>query len=687
MIFLETSFMKKSVAWISNKINNLVKFITWPRLAIGLAGALLLAIMGQVVLRSTMSSALGAVLYLLAIFLFLLTLGASSKCPPATDQDRVLIKHYTLPVFFILTSIILIVYVLPYVDKPHTAGRQNYLTPIAWIFSMIFFGIGVLMISRWRFPTARSIGQSLRDNKGEALLVLGFFLLALFLRLYKLDQVPYPIENDEATLGSEVHNILHGDLTNFFQLGWNWDSLLNSIPEVVSIGIFGNTIFGVRFAPAIFGTFTVLFLYFLARFMFDKLTAFLAALCLLAIPPHLHFSRLGVPNIIVGFWAVLVFWITYRAIKSGHMSDYLLAGLLTGLPLYSYTGSQLVSAIGAGMLVVCILVKRGYLRKHWRNLLVYAVILAIVVAPSLYLAHLHPETFLVRFRGDNIFANHWLISEPRNSGRSIAVALFDQFRISTLVFVSVGATGGFYDSPLPFLFPVAAILFVLGLGYSLFHIKDPRHLLLQIWFWSIVILGCVIYVPAPSTERMVGSFPVAALFCAIGLVKLIEVPRLMQLATPRILNVVAASVMAIASLQGAYYYLAQFQKSWIIANPYEEFKTGVSLYARTLGPNYRMYMLISMPLEVAHFEQHDYLIPEIQDQQLDTITPDVLKALPHDKGMIFFAIPDKEAEIIEVAQYFPGGKWHEVYAPLKSDQPPVVLYYSYQVPLGSIAGP
>ena len=678
--------MKKRLQSIFNRSFASVKIFTWPLLALGFAGALLLAILGQVVLVTNFGVILGVGLYALALILFGAVLKTAAKCPPPTDQDRALIRRCTLPCAFILTSFPLLVYVLAHVDSPASAGRQNYYFLAAWMLSMVSFCIGVLIISRWRFPSLRSLGKSLRENKWEALLVVGLFLLALFLRLIKLDQYPFPILKDEASVGREVYYILHGNFTNLFQLGWNMDSLLNSLPEAISIGIFGNTIFGVRFAPMIFGTFTVLFLYFLARLIFDKLTAFLAALCLLAIPPHLHFSRLGVSNITVGFWAVLVFWITYRAIKSGRTSDYLWAGLLTGLPLYSYAGSRLVPAIGAAMLGCCILAQRGYLRKQWRNLLVYAVILIIVVAPTLYLAHLHPETFMARLRSDNIFANHWLVSEPKNSGRSIAAALLDQFRISTMVFVNVSAWGGFYDSPLPYLLPLAAILFVFGWGYSLFHINQPRYLLLQVWFWTIIILGCVIYAPAPSTEKMVGSFPVAALFCAIGLVKLIEVPRSMQLASPRVLNGIAAGIMVIASLQNGYYYLVQYQHSWVFAHPYEEFETEVSLYARSLGPDYRMYMLISMPLEVAHFEVHDYLIPDIQDQQLDSISADVLQALPRDKGMLFFALPAKVTELEEVAEYFPDGKWREVKALPIPGQPPTMLYYSYQVPPGSMPG-
>jgi hypothetical protein len=156
--------------------------------------------------------------------------------------------------------------------------------------------------------------------------------------------------------------------------------------------------------------------------------------------------------------------------------------------------------------------------------------------------------------------------------------------------------------------------------------------------------------------------------------------------SPRLLVGITTVVMAGASLQGAYYYLGQYQLSRVFAHPYEEFETEVSLDARKLGPGYRMYMLISLPLEVSYFPAHDYLIPDVQDQQLDSVPPEVLHTLPHDKGMLFLAIPEKVADLVAVTQYFPGGIWHEVYMHPIPGQPLSILYYSYQVPLESVGG-
>jgi len=643
-------------------------------------GSILLGIMGEVVLVSGMSAALGMCLFAAAVGLFLATVSLAGKLPPPNDDDLTAIRRYVIPFICIAASLALMAYVLPRVEDRQLDRWQNYYTFAVWVACIVLFCAGVLAADRWRIPDLRTIGNFLREHKWESLTVLGLFALALFLRIYKLEQIPYPMLKDEAWVGKEAQYILNGNFSNLFQPGWQVDPLLNSAPMALSISIFGNTIFGIRFAPVLMGALTVVLLYFLARSMFDPLTAFLAALCLAAIPPHIHFSRMGVSNITVAFWACFVFWLTYRAIQKGRAVDYLWAGLVTGLPLYSYLGSRLMSAIGAAMILFSILTQRGYLRSQWKNLLVYGVILSITVAPTLYISYMHPETFIARFHSDNIFNNHWLISEPVNSGRSVAAALLDQFYRSTMVFVSYPSWGGFYNSPKPFLLSVSALLLVFGWAYSAVRLRELRYTLVQVWFWSIVIIGSTIFAIAPNAERMVGGLPAAAFLSAIGLARIIELLKLMKLASPRALNGLAAGIMAVASLQNGFYYLVEYQQTRVFAHPFEEFETETSLYAKKLGADYRVYMLITLPLEVAHFPAKDYLIPDIETIQLDTINAKVLASLPHDKGKVFFAIPEKRVELEQVAQFFPGGKWREVPLLPIPNQPPTVMYYSYELP-------
>jgi hypothetical protein len=186
---------------------------------------------------------------------------------------------------------------------------------------------------------------------------------------------------------------------------------------------------------------------------------------------------------------------------------------------------------------------------------------------------------------------------------------------------------------------------------------------------------------------MMGALPAAALFCALGLTQAAEILKKMRLALPRPINLLAIELMILISAQGAYFYLGTYQHERIFNKAAEEFELEVSLYARTLGPSNRLYLLVTLPLEAAHFPAHDYLIPEIITQDLDAVAPETITALPRDLGLIFAAIPQRKADLEEVATLLPGGLWREVIRQPIPGQPEEVLYYSYHLPADMAIGP
>jgi hypothetical protein len=666
------SFFKSTVDWLRGT--------TWLRLSWMLALALLLAASGQIVLLNNLSTGLGLGLYAVACLSFVTVISIAGKLPPISDEDHARIQRYALPYILGLFGLMLVLYILPRVDNPNLTGKQNYLTIAGWVLGIGCFCAAVLLASQWRLPTIRSIGQSLHNHTWETVFVVGLTITALGLRIIKLDQYPYPVLKDEFTLGAEATGIVQGQYTNLIEPGWSRDPLMSSVPEAIAIGLLGNTVFAVRIAPAIIGALSIVFFYFLARSLFDRLTASLAAFCLLTLPPYLHFSRLGVNNIFAGFWAVVVFWLTYRATLKGRAVDYLLAGLAAGLSFYSYVGNRPIPFLAVGMLLFCILMRRGYLGAQWRQLLVFFAVLTLVSAPLIFYYGRHTSLFLERFRAANIFSTKWLVMEPINSGHSIPVALLEQFRKSTLVFISEGASGGWYYSPQPYFSLLGAIFFVLGLAYSLSHMRELRHLLLQVWFWTTVILGSALITNPPSTERIIGAMPVAALFAAIGLAQVAEMLKRIRLALPRLINGMVIGIMVIISIQGGYYYLGTYQQERTFKQRAEEFELEVSQYVSTLGPDNRLYLLVTLPLESAHFPAHDYLIPGIETQDLDAVTPENIAALPRYMGLIFVAIPERKTELEAVAMMLPGGLWREVARQPVPGAPDEILYYSYQPP-------
>ncbi|MCG2691566.1 glycosyltransferase family 39 protein, partial [Microgenomates group bacterium] len=125
------------------------------------------------------------------------------------------------------------------------------------------------------------------------------FLLAVALRFYQLGQVPSGFVNDEAAFGYNAYSLLK---TGKDEFGKAWPTIFRSFGEgklpvyvyltMPSVLIFGLNEFAVRFPSALFGSLSVLLIYFLVKkFSKDKLWPLLTALVLATMPWHIHFSR------------------------------------------------------------------------------------------------------------------------------------------------------------------------------------------------------------------------------------------------------------------------------------------------------------------------------------------------------------------------------------------------------------
>ncbi|MFH0943436.1 MAG: glycosyltransferase family 39 protein [Candidatus Beckwithbacteria bacterium] len=125
------------------------------------------------------------------------------------------------------------------------------------------------------------------------------FLLAVVLRFYQLGQVPSGFVNDEAAFGYNAYSLIK---TGKDEFGKSWPIIFRSFGEgklpvyfyltMPSVLIFGLNEFAVRFPSALFGSLTILLVYFFVKkFSPDKLWPLLSALVLAIMPWHIHFSR------------------------------------------------------------------------------------------------------------------------------------------------------------------------------------------------------------------------------------------------------------------------------------------------------------------------------------------------------------------------------------------------------------
>lgn len=147
--------------------------------------------------------------------------------------------------------------------------------------------------------------------KKNNLIVLTVLLLAAFLRFFQLGQNPPSLDWDEASLGYNAYSILKTGRDEFgrflpvsIRSFEDYKPAVYTYLTIPAVAIFGLTEFAVRLPSSVFGTLTVLGVYFLVKELFAYLdnkiikvkpeTIALLVMFFLAISPwHLQFSRVA----------------------------------------------------------------------------------------------------------------------------------------------------------------------------------------------------------------------------------------------------------------------------------------------------------------------------------------------------------------------------------------------------------
>jgi len=179
------------------------------------------------------------------------------------------------------------------------------------------------------------------------LLLTIIFLVGVFLRFYQLGDFPVGFFRDEASLGYNAYSILltGKDITGHF-LPLHIESFLYSpagysyfsIPFIFLLGL---NEFSVRFASALFGSFTIFSTFFLTRIIFNKykqkdFLSIIAAFFLAVNPWHINLSRSSTENVLVVFFISLGLIMFLEWIKKNKFYFFILSNACFVLTLLLY---------------------------------------------------------------------------------------------------------------------------------------------------------------------------------------------------------------------------------------------------------------------------------------------------------------------------------------------------------------
>lgn len=158
-------------------------------------------------------------------------------------------------------------------------------------------------------------------------LLIAILILALVLRVYKLDSVPPAISWDEADVGYNalaIANYGRDEYGKFFPLFFRSfgddKHPVHIYATAISTKILGLNEFSTRLPSALFGVFNVLLIYILSKILFkEDLIALSAALFLTISPYNLHFSRFNHEANFAFFFFLLGLILFYLSLKKRKM--------------------------------------------------------------------------------------------------------------------------------------------------------------------------------------------------------------------------------------------------------------------------------------------------------------------------------------------------------------------------------
>lgn len=219
------------------------------------------------------------------------------------------------------------------------------------------------------------------------LFVIFIFLLAIFLRVYKLDTVPIELFGDELDAGYQAYSILESgkDIK-----GYRFPVYFHSLAEskapvylysvVPFVFIFGLNTWGVRLPGVIFGLAGIAILYLLTKRLFSDKAAIFSLIVITILPWHLQYSRASLEETLL--MALLVAGIYFFYLSLSKVNFLYLSVLFFSLVVYTYpTGVLLAPLFFASLIYIF----KKKILKIEKKVIVFCLLLVFLFsAPFLY---------------------------------------------------------------------------------------------------------------------------------------------------------------------------------------------------------------------------------------------------------------------------------------------------------------
>ena len=525
-----------------------------------------------------------------------------------------------------------------------------------------------------------------RFDRTDALVSCASFVGALGLRLHRIREIPWGINNDVAWNGLYALRILSGEepYTPYTAEAWGKETFFFYLVAAV-FRVFGAGPITLVVPSIVAGALTVAVFYLLSRLLFDRRAAIVAAALLATLAWHLTLSRTGYRAILAPLFLALTLLFFFRAVDAttmrARLAWFAATGMALGVGHHSYFSFRVTTPL-LGLLVLRELAcDRGFLRRCAAGLAVAGAVAALCVLPLALYAVAHPDMFFART------GHLWIGNRLREQGSWAPV--WENLRDNLLLFHYHAPVGNFFNLEWPILSRPMGLFVLVGAG-ALIRVARRRAP------FTVISVGVLAHLPAllsaPDATRSLMVTLAVAWTAAAGVE---AVARRFWPAKPIAGTMVAAGLAAVLSAAELRFYFHDLGRDPAAQYGYAGIHTAIAHTVADLALGHLTFVSAGNTFTTTEFLWHDLPPGRLRSggfEAPDQIPPDDLRraleeflaeAPPAGLGLAFVidTQPANEPLLARVRETFPEA----VVRAHDDERYGTPAYYSVAVPPAVVA--
>jgi hypothetical protein len=378
---------------------------------------------------------------------------------------------------------------------------------------MFFFCVGLLSL-------IRGFGGDLRPKhitwKRHYTILLGIIILAGGIRLWNLEYAIHMFVDELLFLDGAVKIPYHG--RQILLPTSNAFTDVFSFTQSIIKELIGSSLTTLRLPSVIWSVIGIIGMYALARQFFSVRVALLSAFLVAIMPIHIHFSRVGINNIVGPTLGIWLFVYVMKGIRRQQLGDFAIAGVLLGLTHYFYEGERVffILFLVLWLLWIVLFCRRDPLFRFPRIkelfVLLFCTLLVILPFYHTLWSQEHNLTQRLNFsRSPSFLVKEGLTDFLLGNELGHIGAPIQRY-------VQTVAHDDFYQSEDAYILPILVPFFLLGFGVLVWQIRTLHGSLFAWWVLGIAIGNSLLYygLSAPSPRHVI-VYAILMLIVAIGI--------------------------------------------------------------------------------------------------------------------------------------------------------------------------